>query len=87
MVDIVKETLANGEEYQFDLDLCADAADDALAELYEMEGTVENFDFTAAVFGLFVSSIQILADSGWDTKELMEEVAYHSAEQNINTKH
>jgi hypothetical protein len=87
MVDIIKETLANGEEYQFDLDVCTDAADDVLEELYNMEGTVENFDFTASVFSLFVSSIQILAASGWSATELMEEVAYHSAEQNINTKH
>jgi hypothetical protein len=87
MADIIKETLENGEEYQFDMDLCRDKADDALAELYEMEGTVENFDFTASVFSLFVHSIQILADSGWTVEELMEEVAYHSAEQNTNTKH
>jgi hypothetical protein len=52
-----------------------------------MEGTVENFDFTASVFSLFIHSIQILADSGWTVEELMEEVAYHSAEQNTNTKH
>jgi hypothetical protein len=87
MVDIVKETLDNGEEYQFDIDLCNDVADDMLEELYEMEGEVENFDFTATVYSLFVSSVNILAESGWTTEDLIKDVIYHStpAENNGTT--
>jgi hypothetical protein len=78
MVDMVKETLANGEEYQFDLDLCNEKADELLSVLYEYEGNLKNFDYTAAVFGLFVASIHILKHSGWTTKDLVNEVLDHS---------
>ena len=78
MVDIVKETLEDGTEYQFDIDLCNDTADNLLDDLFELEGTLENFDFTAAVYSLFVSSVNILAESGWTTDDLIKDVIYHS---------
>lgn len=78
MSNIIKETLEDGTEYQFDLDLCADYADAAIAELWENEEVVENFDFTATIFNLFVSSIHILANSGWTVDNLIEEVHNHA---------
>ena len=82
MVDIVKETLEDGTEYQFDIDLCNDTADNLLDDLFELEGTLENFDFTAAVYSLFVSSVNILAESGWTTEDLIKDVIYHSTQNN-----
>ena len=86
MVDIIKETLPNGEEYEFDIDLSADKAMEMLKKLYELEGTVDKFDYTSAVFSLFVSSIHTLKHSGWTNKELINEVLDHSeiADKDIN---
>lgn len=87
MVDIIKETLNNGEEYQFDIDLCNDKADELLTTLWEYEGNLENFDYSAAVFGLFISSIYILKHSGWSTKELINEILDHSEIVDEDIKH
>lgn len=83
MTDMIQETLENGEVYEFDMDVCSAAADEVLDELFEKEGEVENFDFSAAVFSLFVSSIHILTQSGWTTDELINEVTTHSENPNI----
>ena len=74
MTNIIKETLENGEVYEFDLDVCSAAADQVLEDLLEKEGEVENFDFVASIFSLFVASIGILTQSGWTTDELINEV-------------
>lgn len=84
MVDIVKEVLDNGDEYQYDIDLCNDAADDAIEDLFEMEGTVENFDFIVSVYSLFISSVNILADAGWTTEDLVKDTIYHSTPTNTS---
>lgn len=76
--DIV-EILPDGTVYHFDLDVCDKAANRALEQLYEKEGAEIGFDYTAAIFSLFISSIQILSESGWNTRELLEEVITHSA--------
>lgn len=78
MSNIITDTTPDGEEYKIDLDLCYEAADELLENLFEMEDEVENFDFTAAVFSLFISSIYILSESGWKTEELVREVLEHS---------
>jgi hypothetical protein len=84
MVDIVKEKLDDGTEYQFDLDLCNEIADNLLDDLLDMDDTVENFDSVAAVYSLFVSSISILAEAGWPTEELIKDVIYHSTPANTS---
>ena len=83
MTDIIKETLENGEVYEFDMDLCSAVADEVLNELYDREGDMEHFDFSATVFSLFVSSIHILTQSGWTTDELINEVKTHTEHSDI----
>jgi hypothetical protein len=85
MTNLIKETLENGEVYEFDLDVCNAAADQALEELLEKEGEVENFDFVASVFSLFVASISILTQSGWTTEELINEVM--ASTEHTDTQH
>jgi hypothetical protein len=76
--DIV-ETLADGSTYVFNMDVCNEAADDALGLLWSMEGRKEKFDYTGAVFSLFTSCVQVLTNSGWTTEDLLNEVISHSA--------
>ena len=85
MTNLIKETLENGDVYEFDLDVCNAAADQALEELLEKEGEVENFDFVASVFSLFVASISILTQSGWTTDELINEVM--ASTEHTETQH
>jgi hypothetical protein len=85
MTNLIKETLENGDVYEFDLDVCNAAADQALEELLEKEGEVENFDFVASVFSLFVASISILTQSGWTTDELINEVM--ASTEHTDTQH
>jgi len=80
----VVEVLPDGTVYYFDLDVCNNAADQAMEKLLELEGVEPNFDFTASVFHLFVEAIYILTNSGWSTEELLTEVLTHSdANDNI----
>jgi len=76
--NIITEVLPSGEIYQFDLEVCDDAVDTVLANLYAKEGEVINFDFSTAIFGLFINTIQILSNSGWSTEDLVAEVIEHS---------
>jgi hypothetical protein len=85
MTNIIKEILENGDVYEFDLDVCSEAADQVLEELLEKEGEVENFDFVASVFSLFVASISILTQSGWTTDELINEVM--ASTEHADTQH
>lgn len=75
----IVEVLADGTINHFDLDVCNAAADEALELLWAKENKVLSFDYTAAVFSLFVDSINILSNSGWTTQELLQEVINHSA--------
>ena len=80
----IVEVLADRTINHFDLDVCNAAADEALELLWAKENTVLSFDYTAAVFSLFVDSINILSNSGWSTQELLQEVLDHSeANDNI----
>ena len=82
--NVITEVLEDGTIYHFDLDLCDDAAEDAINSLWEKEDTVLNFDFSSAIFSTFVKTIGILSRSGWTTQELFQEVANHSeAEDNV----
>ena len=74
------EILPDGTVYYVDLDVCNEEADKVLEELYEKEGKVLNFDYTSAVFALFIHSIHTLSNSGWTTEELIQEVLNHSDE-------
>ena len=79
----IVEVLEDGTINHFDLDVC-NAADEALELLWAKENTVLSFDYTAAVFSLFVDAINILSNSGWTTQELLQEVLNHSeASDNI----
>jgi hypothetical protein len=76
----IVEVLSDGTVYYFDLDVCNDEAEKMLNELYDKVNTVPNFDFTSAVFNLFVNSIHILNESGWTTEDLLQEVLDHTTE-------
>jgi hypothetical protein len=82
----VVEVLEDGTIRHFDLDVCNAAAEEALDLLWAKENTVLSFDYTAAVFSLFVDAINILSNSGWTTQELLQEVVNHSeADDNIGS--
>ena len=82
--NLITEVLEDGTIYSFDLDLCDEEAENAIAYLWEQEGKTLNFDFSSAVFQTFVKSIGILSRSGWSTEDLFQEVANHSeADDNI----
>jgi hypothetical protein len=81
--DIV-ETLPDGSTYVFNMDVCQEAADDALGMLWSKEGRTEKFDYTGAVFSLFTTCVHILSNSGWNTEELINEViAYSESDDNV----
>jgi hypothetical protein len=65
-------------EFEIDLELCNTVADDMLNDMWELDGELENFDFVAAVFSMFVNSIHILLDHGWSPQDLQREVTDHS---------
>jgi len=82
----IVEVLEDGTVNHFDLDVCDEAALEALDSLWAKENKVLSFDYTASVFSLFVYSVGILTKSGWTTQELLNEVVNHSAaDDNICT--
>jgi hypothetical protein len=76
--DRCTEVLEDGTIYTFSINQSTKRAREALDRLYELEGQEVDFDYTAAVFALFVDSIEILSNSGWTTEELIQEVITHS---------
>lgn len=76
--DRCTEVLADGTIYTFSIDRSNQRARELLDALYAREGQEVDFDFTAAVFSLYVDSIHILSNSGWTTEELVNEVLTHS---------
>jgi hypothetical protein len=83
MSNLINETLEDGTEYQFDLDVCEEQATKVLDQLFELENNLEDFDFTATVFNLYINCIHILSSSGWTKEELVNEVAnYLNKEEN-----
>ena len=83
--NIITEVLEDGTIHSFDLDICNEEADSVIDELAEKQDIVLNFDFTATIFSLFVSSIQILSTSGWSTEDLLNEVLNHTQADDICT--
>jgi hypothetical protein len=77
--DRCTEVLEDGTIYTFSINRSTERAREVLERLYELEGQEVDFDYTAAVFALFVDSIEILSNSGWTTQELIQEVITHSA--------
>lgn len=75
--DRCTEILPDGTIYTFSINRSNDLAHELLEQLYALEGQELDFDFTAAVFSLFVESIHILTDSGWSIEELLNEVVTH----------
>ena len=76
--DRCTEVLEDGTIYSFSIDLSTQRAREALEQLYALEGQEQDFDYTAAVFALFVDAITTLSNSGWNTQELIQEVITHS---------
>ena len=66
------EVLEDGTVHYYDLEVCNKEAYKLLDELYDKEGTVPNFDSTAAIFSLFLESVQVLSCAGWSIEELLE---------------
>jgi hypothetical protein len=79
--DRCTEVLEDGTIYTFSINRSTERAREVLERLWELEGQEVDFDYTAAVFALFVDSIEILSNSGWTTQELIQEVITHSAAQ------
>jgi hypothetical protein len=77
--DRCTEVLEDGTIYTFSITTSNQHAREVLERLHELEATEVDFDFTAAVFSLFVDSIDILTNSGWTTQDLITEVISHSA--------
>ena len=77
MSNIIKETLEDGTEYQFDLDVCDKQATKLLDNLFELENNLTGFDFTATIFSLYINCIHILSNSGWTKDELINEINSH----------
>lgn len=75
---IVQRDADGNVEFEIDLNLCNSVADDMLTDMWELDGELENFDFVAAVFSVFVNSIHILLDHGWTSQDLLREVTDHS---------
>lgn len=76
--DRCTEVLEDGTIYTFSIEKSTQRAREALEQLYSLEGREADFDYTAAVFSLFVDSIQTLSNSGWTTADLIQEVISHS---------
>ena len=74
----ITEVLEDGTVNHIDFDVCNAAADEALELLWSKENKVMSYDYTSAIFSMFVYSINILSNSGWTTQELLEEVVNHS---------
>lgn len=74
----IVEVLEDGTVYYFDLNVCDKEAEKALDKLYKKQDKVQNFDFTASVFSLFVYTVHILNNSGWTTEDLIGEVIMHT---------
>ena len=76
--DRCTEVLDDGTIYTFSINKSSEKATELLEELHALEGKELDFDYTAAVFSLFVDSIHILTQSGWTTEDLLREVVDHS---------
>jgi len=76
--DRCTEILPDGTIYTFSINRSTERAREALERLWALEGQDLDFDYTAAVFALFIDSIEILSNSGWTTNELLAEVITHS---------
>jgi hypothetical protein len=79
--DRCTEILEDGTIYTFSINKSSEKAAELMEKLYELEGQELDFDYTAAVFSLFVDCIHILTQSGWTTDDLLREVIDHSEQQ------
>ena len=77
------EVLEDGTVHYYDLEVCNKEAHVLLDELYAKEGKVPNFDATAAMFALFLESVQVLSYAGWTIEDLME-VVIENAQPNYD---
>lgn len=81
--DRCTEILEDGTIYTFSINKSNQRAQELLQQLYELEGQEVDFDYTAAVFSLFIDSIMILSNSGWTTEDLLNEVVTHSEADDV----
>jgi hypothetical protein len=79
--DRCTEILEDGTIYTFSINKSSEKAAELMEKLYELEGQELDFDYTAAVFSLFVDCIHTLTQSGWTTDDLLREVIDHSEQQ------
>lgn len=78
MVDMITETLDNGEEYSFDMDVSHEISETLFDNLMEMQGEVENYDFESTVFCVFHTSMALLMSCGWTPDSLKEEITEYN---------
>ena len=83
MTNLVEDSIVTGKnddgtEFTFDLNICNLAAEQAVESLWEKEGVINNFDFTASMYSVFIQCVNVLSNSGFITRELLETVVAHS---------
>lgn len=78
MSNIIREVLDDGTVYEFDIDVCADVAADALDVLVDAQNEVEMFDFATGALCLFIECVHILTAAGWTEQSLVNEIFEHS---------
>jgi len=78
MAEKIVEVLENGFIHCYDIDKCVNIADDLLIQLEEKEGVELEFDYVTSVYGLFIRTIHILRENGYETNELVNTVLDHS---------
>ena len=74
-------------EEEFDMEVCQDAAIDAMCLLASKEGRTPGFDFIASVFCVFVNSIETLVEAGWLAEDLVNEVITHAEDADVGCAH
>ena len=84
MANIISDVLDDGTIHVFDTEVSQASAEKAIDDLWNQQDTVMNFDFSAAMFSLFVETVHILTAAGWSTEELISEVITHSEADDVN---
>lgn len=86
MANIVREVLDDGTVYEFDIDVCASVAADALDVMVEAQDEVEMFDFATSALCMFIECVHILTAAGWTEQALVNEIFEHSEQHKFTVE-
>jgi hypothetical protein len=78
--NLIIEIDDEGKEYIIDLDVCNAVSDSIFDSLSEQENNIENFDFVATCYSMFITTYQILLGAGWSMDELVKDMQEHLVE-------